>query len=58
MSNSDIMRCLAKNIIYNKVGNKYAASANCDRHCIEPKLGRSNNLCLGLRETIDKENGL
>jgi len=53
MSNSDVLRCLAKNIIYRPVQpGEYQCDVHCDRKCVE--YGRANDLCIALRGAIDK----
>jgi hypothetical protein len=56
MGNSDVLRCLAKNITYIPISpGRYRADANCDRKC-EPlgKLG----LCRQLRQVINASEGV
>jgi len=53
MGNSEVLRCLAKNIIYTPTqSGNYQCDARCDRRCI--KYGRANDLCIALRGTISK----
>lgn len=55
MGNSDVLRCLAKHIIYtppSQGGSKYQCDIHCDRRCVE--CGK-NDLCLAFRKAIDEK---
>jgi len=61
MGNGDVLRCLARHIIYHstepKSGklSKYQLDVSCDKRC-EP-LGKLD-LCIALRDVIDKKDKL
>lgn len=53
MGNGDVLRCLAKHLIYRPVRpGKYQCDASCDRICVE--FNNKNDLCLRVREAINE----
>jgi hypothetical protein len=52
MTKVDVLRCLARNVIYRPVASgKYECDTSCNGHCVEFKM---LPFCLAVRNLIDR----